>query len=141
MNRINSVLLIDDDLINNFINERLIRSTGISHVVRSVLNGKLALEYIKEFSAANDNNCPELILLDINMPVMDGFEFLNQFRNIRFSNQVQIKIVVLSTSSHERDLNQAKNYGIELFINKPLSKDKIEVFFRENFLQTGTSAR
>jgi CheY-like chemotaxis protein len=138
MIKIACTLLIDDDLINNFINERLIKNTGISREVKSVSNGKLALKYIEEYRLLHQDCCPELIFLDINMPVMDGFEFLDAFRKLIFANHSRVKIVVLSTSSHQRDLNNAMAHGIELFINKPLTREKIENFYYEHFPQTGT---
>jgi CheY-like chemotaxis protein len=140
MSKIACTLLIDDDLINNFINERLIKSTGISREVKSVSNGKLALQYVEEYRLLHKNCSPELILLDINMPVMDGFEFLNAFRQLLFANQSRIRIAILSTSSHQRDLNNAKAHGIQFFINKPLTREKIENFCSEHFQQTGTAS-
>src|SRR5688572_25251165 len=71
---------------------------------------------------------PELILLDINMPVMDGFEFINAFNAIDFKNKDQVKIAILTTSSHSIDKERIAKLGVKCFVNKPLTEDKVNNF-------------
>lgn len=124
MSKINSILLVDDDQINNFINKRIIGKLNIADNVSIASNGEEALDYIQKY-CKKSGSCPELIFLDINMPVMNGFEFLNEFKNIDLNNKNQVKIIVLTTSSNPGDMQKLKQYSIKGFLNKPLTEKKI----------------
>lgn len=117
-------MLVDDDQINNFINKRIINKLNITNEVKVALNGEEALEHIERFCNQN-GDCPELIFLDINMPVMNGFEFLNEFKNLNLKNKDEVKIIVLTTSSNPGDLQKLKEHSIKGFLNKPLTEKKI----------------
>ncbi|HEX8548176.1 MAG TPA: response regulator [Cytophagaceae bacterium] len=125
MSRVNSIMLVEDDQITNFINERLIKKLNITQEIKVSLNGKEALSKISECLKTN-HLCPELIFLDINMPVMDGFEFLQNFQQLRFDHKERIVIVMLTTSSNEHDLDKLVNLGHKDFLNKPLTEDKVK---------------
>lgn len=124
MSRINSILLVDDDQINNFINKRIIKKLAIADEVNIALNGEEALSHIQDY-CLKTGHCPELIFLDINMPVMNGFEFLNEFKNLPLENKNEVKIIVLTTSTNPGDLQKLKDYSIKGFVNKPLTEKKI----------------
>lgn len=124
MSIINCTLLVDDDSINNFINQRLIEELAITEELSLAENGLEALEYIKQYSE-DEVKCPSLILLDINMPVMDGFEFLQEFENLNFPSKENIKIVMLTTSTSQKDVDKLEGYSIAGYINKPLTDEKI----------------
>src|SRR4051812_17510896 len=94
MKRLNCVLIIDDDKISNYITENVIRGIEAAIKISSVTDGKKGLDFLKYQCGGEDNYfCPDLILLDINMPFMDGKEFLKNLCKI--NNSVQV--VVLST--------------------------------------------
>jgi CheY-like chemotaxis protein len=120
------VLLIDDDAINNFINVNLLRTLSISDDIQTALNGEEGLKYIMQCPS---EKTPSLIFLDINMPVMNGFEFLERYNEISFENKDKVKVVMLSTSSNQDDLNKVNSLGLKL-INKPLTQEKILSLFR-----------
>ena len=122
MGKLNCILLIDDDEITNFINLNLIQDLQIAHKVEVATNGNEAIELLNHY--CGKDTCPELILLDINMPVLDGFEFLEQLNQIGFKEQM--KIVALTTSNNPKDLKRLQELGVEILINKPLTKEKIE---------------
>ncbi|MBX9851826.1 MAG: response regulator [Cytophagaceae bacterium] len=124
MSKINSILLVDDDQINNFINRRIIKKLNIAEEVNVALNGEEALNYIQTF-CDQTGHCPELILLDINMPVMNGFEFLNEFSHLQMKNKSNVKIIVLTTSTNPSDLQKLKEFSVKGFVNKPLTEKKI----------------
>ncbi|MBW3546433.1 MAG: response regulator [Bacteroidetes bacterium] len=124
MNKISCILLVDDDQINNFINQRLIEDLIITEELNLVNNGLEAVDYLKG-SCQNSNKCPELILLDINMPVMDGFEFLYEFKSLDFPNKERVKIVMLTTSTSQKDLEKLEDHQIAGYINKPLTEEKM----------------
>lgn len=132
MNKISCILLVDDDQINNFINQRLIEDLIITEELNLVNNGLEAVDYLKE-SCQNSNKCPELILLDINMPVMDGFEFLYEFKSLDFPNKEKVKIVMLTTSTSQKDLEKLEDHQIAGYINKPLTEEKMMELFNKLF--------
>jgi CheY-like chemotaxis protein len=128
--KINCALLVDDDIISNFISEKCFKNLNISKEVKIVTNGELALKYIEE-CGGEDSPCPELILLDINMPVMDAFRFLDIYKT-KFSSATG-KIVILSTSNHPDDIEKLFQFGITDYINKPLSMAKITQIMEKHF--------
>lgn len=127
MKKLNTVLLVDDDKITNFINQRLIQKLNITENVTALLNGQEAIDYIKA-NAHDKKPLPDLILLDINMPVMDGFEFVNTFKSLQHDKKVTI--VMLTTSSNEKDIEKISiNSEISGYINKPLTEQKLQDVF------------
>jgi CheY-like chemotaxis protein len=129
------ILLIDDDGINNFINERLFRKLNIAGHVEVRRNGKEALEYLSKVCEVNEA-CPELIVIDINMPEMNGFEFLEEFRNLDLLNKHNTRIVMLSTSTSQRDIKRLKELNIGL-VRKPLCEEKIRELMNEDYVYHG----
>lgn len=103
--KFNKVLLVDDDKINNYINLRLIRRIGLSEEIIVTNNGQEAITYLK---TCDKNELPTLILLDINMPVMDGFEFLEEYEKFKFNTVERPMIVVLTTSTNTNDIKRWK---------------------------------
>ena len=79
MNKYHSILLVDDDEISNFINQQIITSLQLTDRVYTSRNGMEALKFLEEFNDKISSIHPELILLDIKMPIMDGLEFLKAF--------------------------------------------------------------
>src|ERR1700749_2364692 len=105
-NTINCVLLVDDDRVVNFLNERIIKGLHITSSIKVCDNGEEGIKFIKKYAEEHDNNCPELILLDLKMPVADGFEFINNYRELNFQNKDKVKIIVVTTSTHEQDIEK-----------------------------------
>lgn len=132
MKAIESVLLIDDDKINNYINERLIKQTGFSQNIIVKTNGEEGINYL-ENECIPQNKTPTLILLDINMPVINGIEFIEIFNKLCFPSLNTIKICILSTSENESDLQKIKQLGSFYFVSKPLTKQKLQDIYQNNF--------
>jgi CheY-like chemotaxis protein len=123
------VLLVDDDNISNFINSRLINRLNIACKVQVKLNGKEALSYISEA----EKKCPDLIFLDINMPVMNGFEFLQTYSRGTYCSRKPI-IIILTTSSDGNDIEELEKYPeVCGFLNKPLTEEKVVSVLRTHF--------
>lgn len=121
MSLFHSIILVDDDPINNLINKRLISKLGIAPKIEEYLEAEKAIEKIRELNSEHQT----LIFLDINMPVMNGWDFLNQYL-IEFKDRKD-KIVVLSSSIDFQDRQRAKEFiCVEGFIEKPLTPEKIK---------------
>ncbi|WP_353132060.1 response regulator [Pseudopedobacter sp.] len=120
------ILIIDDDEINNFIATKLIdRITPVAKVF-TCLNGKEGIEFLEE-NISDKDNLPDIILLDINMPIMNGWEFLDAFEKIKDRIGKDIKINMLSSSVYNDDITKAQTYStVSKFISKPLTTDKIK---------------
>jgi CheY-like chemotaxis protein len=131
MTSIGSVLLVDDDKITNYINERLIKKSGLAENVIIKNNGEEALTFFKEGDGMGIY--PSLILLDINMPVVNGIEFIEAFQKMQNPLLKNIKICILSTSENQLDIDKIKSLGHFYFVSKPLTKDKIESIYIDNF--------
>lgn len=119
MKKFKEVLLVDDDPVTNFINEKVLRKLHLTDEIRIATNGQEALGIIKG-NCDEDLDCPELILLDINMPVMNGFEFLEQYRCLPVKNREKVHIIILSSSSNPTDLKMAALNNIPI-LSKPLT--------------------
>ena len=116
------VLLIDDNDIDNFINERMITTNFFSNRVIVKNSGESALNYLRE-NAEIDNNLPQVIFLDLNMPVMDGFAFLSEYENLSVKVKNNCKVIVLSSSISPEDINRAStNPLVVKYVNKPLNE-------------------
>ncbi|MFT5102913.1 MAG: two-component system nitrate/nitrite response regulator NarL [Candidatus Latescibacterota bacterium] len=112
-----SILLVDDDTIVNFLSERILTNMGFRNIT-AVTDGKQARDSIKD-------NCPDLVFLDINMPVMDGFGFLNQI--LKEVLCAKMKVVILSSSNRESDKIKAVQFSSVIdYIEKPLNQDKVQ---------------
>ncbi|AOW10589.1 response regulator [Flavobacterium gilvum] len=127
-NRLNCVLLVDDDFPTSFINKKIIQKADIAESIQVVLNGKEAIDYLcsqGKFESKGDKYPqPQLILLDINMPVMDGWEFMKTFKSLDIKNKEEIVIVMLSSSGNPDDkIKCALINEISDFKQKPLSRE------------------
>lgn len=125
-----SVMIIDDNDIDNFINEKMLKSSCFSENVYTHTSVTSALEFFKNLSSIPnipDALIPSFIFLDINMPILDGFHFLQEFNNLGYSFIPKIKIVMLTTSLNPCDLEKTKQYkNVVAYLYKPLVQVDIE---------------
>jgi CheY-like chemotaxis protein len=124
------ILFIDDDEPTNFLNKLLVEEMGCASHVQVVTSGEEALEYLTgtgAFSNGIDHPRPDLIFLDINMPGMDGWEFLQHYKKLPPTQKANIVMVMLTTSLNPDDEKAAKeNVEISGFENKPLQREVIQ---------------
>lgn len=137
MRKLNSILLIDDDPTTNFLNEELIYDLDVAQEVHVTLNGQEALDFIQKegkYEGRNDLPRPELIFLDINMPLMDGFEFLQKYKEIDETLRADIVVMFLTTTNDFFDKNKAQAEEVTIdFIEKPLSKSVLLSLIEAHF--------
>lgn len=126
---INTICIIDDDPIFVFGSKILLRNNSFASDYLVCQNGQEALDTIMPL-IESEERLPEVIFLDLNMPIMDGWEFLDEFGKI--SRESGIRIYILSSSVDSRDLERAKKYDIVSgFIAKPLTDVKIKELAQE----------
>lgn len=132
MKKLDSVLLVDDDAITNYINEQLIKDLSIAQEVLVATNGKEGINVIED-RCQNKKSCPELILLDINMPVMNGFEFLEKYQQMQLPLCPTSVVVLLTSSTNSRDVKKSEESSIADYLIKPLTESKINTLLEKHF--------
>ncbi|MEO3407328.1 response regulator [Mucilaginibacter sp. CAU 1740] len=122
-----SVMLIDDDVINNYIAEKLLKKVSHNIQVSMFSNAPDALEQLKK-SISGSGVFPEVIFLDLMMRPMDGWEFLDHFATLKLPSP--IRMVILSSSVFRHDMERAAAHPVEnVFVSKPLSVDRLYELF------------
>lgn len=125
-NPIELVMLVDDNDTDNFISKRIIEITKFAQRVEIKNSGKSALQYLEQ-EQNNPENLPNLIFLDINMPIVDGFVFLFEFEMFPDTVKNKCKIVILSSSDNKRDIEKiVDNEYVIKFITKPLTEAALQ---------------
>jgi CheY-like chemotaxis protein len=130
MCKVNNVLLIDDEQATNFYNTYVIEEMRFARNIAVVLNGKEALTYLQcqeEHShREEDCTCPDLIFLDLNMPVMNGFDFLEAFEGMDACKKENVKIYILSSSDHTLDHFKTSLFkSVTGYLTKPLTEETL----------------
>ena len=121
------IILIDDDQLNNLINTRIITKFS-DFTVDSFLSGREALKYLQTCDA---ENFPQLVFLDINMPVMDGWEFLNEFQKFPVTLVQNCSVIMLTSSIDINDIEKSKLYfSVREFMSKPLTLESLRLITR-----------
>jgi CheY-like chemotaxis protein len=119
-----NVLLVDDDAITNFLNTKTLERMGIARQIHTALNGKEAIDLFNDYYTGT-SALPDLVLLDLDMPIMDGFQFLELFQKLRIPNCEKVKIIIVTSSEDLKDIMRAKALGIEHFLLKPVDEECI----------------
>jgi response regulator of citrate/malate metabolism len=132
--KINCVLLIDDDETTNLLSSQIITKLDFARQIKICYNGVEALKFLEEFKKNNGNESPELILIDITMPLMNGFEFVEAFNKINFSNRNEVTSVILTSSSDLKYIRKAKRMGVNDYLIKPLTKGNLIQLLQNNHI-------
>ncbi len=124
-----AVMLIDDNEIDNLINQKMIEAAGIAEHIYTHTGARSAIEFLKNLEKLDKETkdvLPDIIFLDIDMPLMDGFQFLDEFEKLSDNTKQKCKVVMLTSSINPQDVNKSKKYSyVKKYINKPLSQDNL----------------
>jgi CheY-like chemotaxis protein len=121
----NCILLIDDDPVINEVHKEVLRQYYFADQIETVLSADEAFEFINKFYLKK-GEFPQLIFIDINMPGMDGFQFVEALNRLPFADKDTFKISALSSSNDPRDIELMKKLGVRNYIVKPLDFSKIK---------------
>jgi CheY-like chemotaxis protein len=129
MKKINNLYVIDDDKIYHFLFKNLLKQNKIDVNTTFFPNGFEAIEHLKKNPA--EDNLPDLILLDVNMPIMNGWQFLEEYTKIKGSLKKTSEIFMISSSNNEVDINKAKDFSevVKDYFLKPVCKEDLDKIF------------
>lgn len=122
-------MLIDDNEIDNLINQKMIEASGITNNVYIHTGAKSAIEFLRnleKLDALANEILPDIIFLDIDMPLMDGFQFLDEFETLSAKTKAKCRIVMLTSSINPQDMDKSIGYSyVKSYLNKPLSHENL----------------
>jgi len=125
-NQTTNVLIIDDDAVNNFIAETLIKKAAKDAEITICLNGQEAIDQLISIKQSS-GKLPRFIFLDIAMPVMDGWRFLDEYRRLNLHDSGHSEIIMISSSRFRHDIDRALgNAMVKEYIKKPLSMELVK---------------
>ncbi|MEL1246403.1 response regulator [Flavobacterium sp. DGU11] len=129
MKKINSLYVIDDDKIYHFLLKNLLKQNGINAKSTFFSNGQDAIDFIKQNN--HIEQLPDLILLDVNMPIMNGWQFLEEFIKLGPDLSKMPVIYMISSSNNEVDIERAKDFNgtVRDYFLKPICKEDIDKIF------------
>lgn len=130
MSKYHSVMLIDDNEIDNLINQKMVEAARLSDYIYTHTGAKSAIEFLKNIEQLEKNIVesvlPDVIFLDIDMPLMDGFQFLEEFNKLKDTTIKKCKIIMLTSSINPQDVSKSKKYeAVKKYLNKPLSQESL----------------
>ena len=124
-----SICIIDDDSIYLMLVNRIISMSRLSEEVTEFVNGKDAYDYLRQLNLMGEK-MPDVILLDLNMPIWDGWDFLDEFQSLRLESYPSVYIITSSTDSLEREKGMAYPM-VKGFVSKPIGVDVLKEILSE----------
>ena len=129
---LHTICLIDDDRIYQFTAKRILESTGLSKEILVFQNGEEAVIYLQK-NSKEEERLPDIIFLDINMPVMDGWQFLEAFQEFCEELIKPVTIYMVSSSVDDYDIRKSKEYKlVSDYVIKPLNRERFEELIKQD---------
>jgi CheY-like chemotaxis protein len=134
MEKLASVLLVDDNSTSNFLHELLLTKLGLTEHIAVAENGAEALALLaRAYASPASTPYPALILLDVNMPVMGGAAFLAAYQQLPEAQQQASVVILLTTTVHEGELQKLRQLPVAGLVNKPLNREKVDRLLQAHF--------
>ncbi len=126
LNALPKLFLVDDDALFAMLTKKKIMKIGYTQPLKIFVNGLEILNHITTYSN-DENNLPDIILLDLNMPIMDGWQFLDEYSKIKIKLPKKISIYILSSSTFPEDIRKANECANVIdYIMKPITEEKLK---------------
>jgi len=142
INGLDCILLVDDDQFTNYINVKVIQKAKVNTHIQMTTSAEEALDFLREegrFTDAAGIPKPGIIFLDLNMPGMNGWEFLDEFRTLLEERKARIVLVILTSSNNPMEMEKASlNKDVVAFWTKPLRPEKVVALVDAHFFGHGT---
>ncbi|QHT67311.1 response regulator [Rhodocytophaga rosea] len=138
MKKVAHILIIDDDYITTFLTKSMLEQLQVAQQIHLCYDGQAALDFLEtnyELAHGGTAFFPEVILLDLNMPTLDGFEFLKAYEQKYGSITEKVSIYIITTSSHPKDIARSELFRVAGFLNKPITEEKLKDIFMANHFQ------
>jgi len=127
-----NVCLIDDDKIYQFTARKIVEATGLAKNILSFFNGKEAIDFFLENQTKELDQLPNVVFLDINMPIVNGWQFLDAYDKLNTRLHKAITIFVVSSSVDDTDIKKSKQYTtVKDYIVKPINRIKYQQLLEE----------
>ncbi len=133
MKKLKKILLVDDDLVNNYLNETILRDLSIASQICTEINGENALAHLAEGCEQDSGICPELVIFDHPMPVMDGMEMMKALHQKGFMDGQPIIFILLGVHSSKEHIAEFEKLGVHEYTEKPLSQEVIMDAYHKYF--------
>ena len=133
MQKLPCILLVDDDPTTNFLNRKLLERLAVADQILVALNGREALDVLLAQCAGPPTGKPVLVFLDLNMPVMNGIQFLEAYGQLPPAQQCAVVVVMLTTSVHPQDVQRVEELPVAGFLSKPLTQQQVERVLHQHF--------
>lgn len=128
--KLHCILLVDDDQDDNYFHQIIINKMNIANQIDVAINGIEAIAYLKK----ENQTPPDLIFLDLNMPKMNGWEFLEEYKTLSIAQKAKVLIVILTTSANPDHIRKAKEIqDVKGFNTKPLTKEFLTEILEQHF--------
>jgi CheY-like chemotaxis protein len=122
-----AVLLVDDNELDNFINQKVIEAHHFAEIIYTASNGRSAIDLIRNLRMMPEGTFPDMVFIDLNMPLMDGFQLIEYCLSDEVLKEKQTKLVVLTSSVNENDKKRIDAYAKNIvFLHKPLTPKMLE---------------
>ena len=126
------ILLVDDDDINNFLSEEIIGHYSPGSKITSAKTVTQALEFLQERNATQQP-LPDIIMVDINMPWLNGWDFIEQFESLDITGREKIKLYIYTSSVYFKDIERGRSYAsVRNILSKPLTDEMLEEVFGDH---------
>lgn len=119
------ILVIDDDPVESFITEQILRHVGFEYQLHKAIHGQDGVRALGEICQQTES-CPDIILLDLYMPIMDGFTFLEKFPTHNLPGKEKTRLIVLTISHDRAGAERAMSLGAHGVLNKPLQLEQLQ---------------